>query len=73
MNITGGTSDGVGGDPVALALANFSNGVRMALVDREVATRLAEAAETIVSGEPHSDNAKVETAVGIVKAMLSLG
>lgn len=50
-NMTAGTSDALGNDPALTALANFVNGVRIALIDPDIARRLSDAAEYMVTQE----------------------
>lgn len=50
--MTVGTADALGNDPALTVLANFVNGVRMALIDPVTARRLSDAAEYIVTGNP---------------------
>lgn len=49
--MTAGTADALSGDPAKTALANFVNGVRLALIDPTVARRLSDAAEYMITEE----------------------
>lgn len=48
-NMTKGTADALDGDPALTALANFVNGVRIALIDPDIARRLSDSAEYMIT------------------------
>lgn len=47
--MTSGTAEALGGDVARTTLANFVNGVRIALLDPAAAKRLSDAAERLIA------------------------